>query len=127
VNGAAVRQTPCDGVTCRDGSGKLIDYEGEVGWAAEDTLEIGKAAAGPSVPVPNLEAAGCAPHHDCDRAGRTGRTGKRKQGERDTTTEVLGAFHDMLPVGRMNRQSSDAVERSNHSARCLFEVPGEEF
>lgn len=39
----------------------------------------------------------------------------------DIETEDIEAFHHMLLAGRVNRQSSDAVDRSNNSAR-YFEV-----
>ena len=33
-------------MTRRDGPGKLIDNEGEVGWAPQNALEVGKATTG---------------------------------------------------------------------------------
>jgi hypothetical protein len=58
----------------------------------------------------------------------------------DIETEDIEAFHRMLLAGRAHRQSSDAVDRSNNSARYFevlgpgvpgfealgFEAPGEE-
>jgi hypothetical protein len=43
----------------------------------------------------------------------------------DIETEDIEAFHRMLLAGRVNRRSSDAVDRSNNSAR-YFEVLGVE-
>jgi hypothetical protein len=53
-----------DGVTRWDGSGKLVDNEGEVGWTPQNALQVGKAPSGPSFPVPDLELVGCTPHYD---------------------------------------------------------------
>lgn len=42
----------------------------------------------------------------------------------DIETDDIEAFHEMLLAGRTNRASSDAVDRSNNSAR-YFEVISE--
>ena len=47
-----------------DGAGEMIDDEGEVGWAAQNALEVGETATGAPFAVPDIEVVGCAPHHD---------------------------------------------------------------